>query len=74
MAAGIAERFNAGIETANNAVKEKQQADPNLSEMGCTLVAALVVGSTLYWTSVRRFHSVAVQAGPPAKAECGIIP
>ena len=51
-AAGIAERFNAGIETANNAVKEKQQADPNLSEMGCTLVAALVVGSTLYWTSV----------------------
>ena len=51
-AAGIAERFSAGIETANNAVKEKQLADPNLSEMGCTLVAALIVGSALYWTSV----------------------
>ena len=51
-ATGIAERFSAGIDTANSAVKEKQQADPNLSEMGCTLVAALVVGSTLYWTSV----------------------
>ena len=51
-AGGIAERFSAGIETANSAVKIKQQADPNLSEMGCTLVAALVVGSTLYWASV----------------------
>ena len=50
--AGIAERFGAGIETANSAVRKKQQADPNLSEMGCTLVVALVAGSTLYWTSV----------------------
>ena len=51
-APGIADRFNAGIDTANSAVREKQQADPNLSEMGSTLVAALVVGTTLYWTSV----------------------
>ena len=51
-AVGITDRFSVGIETANNAVKDKQQADPNLSEMGCTLVAALVAGSTLYWTSV----------------------
>ena len=51
-APGIADRFNAGIDTANSAVSEKQQADPNLSEMGSTLVAALVVGTTLYWTSI----------------------
>ena len=48
----IADRFNAGINAANNTVKGKQQADPALSEMGSTLVAALVIGSSLYWTSV----------------------
>ena len=51
-APAIADRFNAGIDTANRMVREKQQADSNLSEMGATLVAALVVGSKLYWTSV----------------------
>ena len=49
---GIADRFNAGVSTANDAVKEKQQADPNLSEMGTTLVAAVVIGPVLYWVSV----------------------
>lgn len=49
---GIAERFNAGVSTANDAVREKQQADPNLSEMGTTLVAAVVIGPALYWVSV----------------------
>ena len=48
----IADRFNAGINAANSAVKEKQRADPALSEMGATLVAALVIGPSLYWTSV----------------------
>ena len=49
---GIANRFNAGVSTANDAVREKQQADPNLSEMGTTLVAAVVIGPALYWVSV----------------------
>ena len=49
---GIAERFNAGVSTANDSVREKQQADPNLSEMGTTLVAAVVIGPALYWVSV----------------------
>ena len=49
---GIADRFNAGVSTANDAVREKQQADPNLSEMGTTLIAAVVIGPALYWVSV----------------------
>ena len=48
----IEDRFNAGVSAANGAVKEKQEADPNLSEMGATLVAAVVIGSALYWVSV----------------------
>ena len=48
----IADRFNAGVSTANDSVREKQQADPNLSEMGTTLVAAVVIGPALYWVSV----------------------
>ena len=49
---GIAERFNAGVSAANDSVKEKQQADPGLSEMGTTLVAAVVIGPAVYWVSV----------------------
>ena len=49
---GIAEQFSAGIEAANAAVRAKQESAPALSEMGSTLVAALVVGSALYWASV----------------------
>ena len=48
----IEDRFNAGVSAANGAVKEKQEADPNLSEMGATLVAAVVIGPALYWVSV----------------------
>ena len=48
----IEDRFNAGVSAANSAVKEKQEADPNLSEMGATLVAAVVIGPALYWVSV----------------------
>ena len=48
----IEDRFNAGVSAANGAVKEKQDADPNLSEMGATLVAAVVIGPALYWVSV----------------------
>lgn len=48
----IADRFNAGINAANDRVREKQQADPNLSEMGATLVAAVVLGADLYWVSI----------------------
>ena len=48
----IEDRFNAGVGAANGAVKEKQEADPNLAEMGATLIAAVVIGSALYWVSV----------------------
>ena len=48
----IADRFNAGVTAANDTVKEKQQADPGLSEMGSTLVAAVILGPNLYWVSV----------------------
>ena len=48
----IEDRFNAGVSAANDTVKEKQEADPGLSEMGSTLVAAVVIGSALYWVSV----------------------
>ena len=48
----IADRFKAGVEAANARVREKQQLDPGLSEMGATLVAAVVRGTHLYWVSV----------------------
>ena len=48
----VADRFNAGVTAANERVSEKQQADPNLSEMGATLVAAVVLGPDLYWVSI----------------------
>ena len=48
----VADRFNAGVTAANERVREKQEADPNLSEMGATLVAAVVLGADLYWVSV----------------------
>ena len=48
----LADRFNAGVTAANERVSEKQEADPNLSEMGATLVAAVVIGADLYWVSV----------------------
>ena len=48
----VADRFNAGVTAANDRVREKQEADPNLSEMGATLIAAVVLGADLYWVSV----------------------
>ena len=37
---------------ANEAVRVKQQSAFSLSDMGATLVAALVIGPVLYWVSV----------------------
>ena len=51
-AAGLADRFDAGVDTANRTVREKQLANPALADMGTTLVAAVVIGSALYWVSV----------------------
>ncbi len=51
-ATDIAANLNAGVSTANEAVRARQQADPALSEMGSTLVAALVRDGHLYWASV----------------------
>ena len=51
-ATDVAVNLRAGIDTANQAVKAKQQADAALSEMGSTLIAALVLGHKLYWASV----------------------
>ena len=51
-ATDIAANLNAGIRAANKAVRARQEADPALSEMGSTLVAALVRDGLLYWASV----------------------
>lgn len=51
-AAGLAQRFEAGVDAANEAVRDKQQADPALGEMGTTLVVAVIIGTALYWVSV----------------------
>ena len=51
-ATDIAANLNAGVRDANEAVWARQQADPALSEMGSTLVAALVRDGHLYWASV----------------------
>ncbi len=51
-AAGVADNLRAGIDAANEAIKAKQQSDVALSEMGSTLVAALVLEHKLYWASV----------------------
>ena len=51
-ATDIAANLSAGVSAANEAVRAKQQADPALSEMGATLVAALVRDGHLYWASV----------------------
>ena len=48
----LAARFNAGVDSANRSVREKQLADPALADMGTTLLAAVVIGATLYWVSV----------------------
>ena len=51
-AAGVADNLRAGIDAANEAIEAKQQSDVALSEMGSTLVAALVLEHHLYWASV----------------------
>ena len=48
----VAVNLRAGVDAANAAVSAKQQADAALSDMGSTLVAALVLGQRLYWASV----------------------
>lgn len=51
-ATDLAANLNAGVRAANKAVRDRQQADPALSEMGSTLVAALIRDDHLYWASV----------------------
>ena len=48
----VAVNLRAGVDAANAAVSAKQQANAALSDMGSTLVAALVLGQRLYWASV----------------------
>ena len=48
----VAVNLRAGVDAANAAVSAKQRADAALSDMGSTLVAALVLGQRLYWASV----------------------
>lgn len=52
LAPGLAQRFEAGVDAANELIREKQQADPALGDMGTTLVAAIVKGKSLSWVSV----------------------
>ena len=51
-AAEVATNLQAGVDAANAAVRAKQESDSALSEMGSTLVAALVRDGHLYWASV----------------------
>ena len=48
----LAQRFVEGVDAANDAIRQKQQADPALDGMGTTLVAATITGMTLHWVSV----------------------
>ena len=48
----VAINLRAGVDAANTAVRAKQRADAALSDMGSTLVAALVLDRRLYWASV----------------------
>ena len=50
--APVEARLDAGLRAANEAVRVKQQSAFSLSDMGATLVAALVIGPVLYWVSV----------------------
>lgn len=50
--APVEARLDAGLMAANEAVRVKQQSAFSLSDMGATLVAALVIGPALYWVSV----------------------
>ena len=51
-AAEVAINLRAGVDAANTAVRAKQRVDAALSDMGSTLVAALVLDRRLYWASV----------------------
>ena len=51
-ASEVAANLRAGVDAANAAVSAKQRADATLSDMGSTLVAALVRDGQLYWASV----------------------
>lgn len=50
--APVEARLDAGLMAANEAVRVKQQSAFSLSDMGATLVVALVIGPVLYWVSV----------------------
>lgn len=50
--ATVEARLDAGLRAANEAVSAKQRSDFSLSDMGATLVVALVIGPVLYWVSV----------------------
>lgn len=50
--ATVEARLDAGLRAANEAVSAKQRSDFSLSDMGATLVVALVIDSVLYWVSV----------------------
>jgi len=48
----IPDRLHLSLEAANRAVGNRVEARPDLAEMGCTLVAAVLVGDRLDWISV----------------------
>ena len=50
--AAVEARLDAGLRAANEAVRAGQLSDFWLSDMGATLVVALVIGPVLYWVSV----------------------
>ena len=48
----LATRLDAGVAAANRAIRARQAAEPALSAMGTTLVAAVVESGVLYWASI----------------------
>lgn len=48
--------LQAAVKAANSSITETVRETPALRGMGCTLVAALVVGQKLYWVSVGDSH------------------
>lgn len=59
----LAVRLAAGLDAANRAIGERVAASPELTGMGCTLVAAVVEGRRVTWISVGDTLLLAAHAG-----------
>jgi len=60
---GIPELLRAGLDKANNALKESVRETPALDGMGCTIVTAALTDGKLYWISVGDSHLYLIRDG-----------